>query len=198
MVRLTSEEKLKHFEESAIGRANELSEEMLSEYQASLNKNSREYQDSKNQQALLKVKTEIQNLKRESNISLSREQMNIKRNYIQKMEELTGQLFAEVRDKVENYKKTPEYAQLLERQIREIQKIAGEKEYEICLSPSDGDKCEALRQKTGANLKLSGEAFLGGTRGMLDHQRILVDYSFDSRMRELQDNFTFEGGMSHE
>ncbi|MDD2960007.1 MAG: Archaeal/vacuolar-type H+-ATPase subunit E [Lachnospiraceae bacterium] len=195
---MTSEEKLKHFEESAIGRANELSEEMLSEYQASLNKNSREYQDSKNQQALLKVKTEIQNLKRESNISLSREQMNIKRNYIQKMEELTGQLFAEVRDKVENYKKTPEYAQLLERQIREIQKIAGEKEYEICLSPSDGDKCEALRQKTGANLKLSGEAFLGGTRGMLDHQRILVDYSFDSRMRELQDNFTFEGGMSHE
>ena len=30
---MTSEEKLKHFEDSVIGRANELSREMLKEYQ---------------------------------------------------------------------------------------------------------------------------------------------------------------------
>ena len=41
---MTSEEKLKHFEDSVIGRANELSREMLKEYQESLDKEEEAYQ----------------------------------------------------------------------------------------------------------------------------------------------------------
>ena len=62
---MTSEEKLKHFEDSVIGRANELSREMLKEYQESLDKEEEAYQAEKNQQALFRIKTEIENLKRE-------------------------------------------------------------------------------------------------------------------------------------
>ena len=76
---MTNEEKLKHFEDSVIGRANELSEESLKEFQETLDKEGKEYRDEKNQRALAKIKSEIGNLKRERNSVVARQQIDLKR-----------------------------------------------------------------------------------------------------------------------
>ena len=47
-------------------------------------------------------------------------------------------------------------------------------------------------------MEISEKTFLGGVLGYVDHGRILIDDSFDSRLKELEENFTFEGGISHE
>ena len=86
---MTSEEKLKYFEDSVIGRAGELSDEMLKEYQMSLDQEEEACRERNNQQALTKIKTEIGHLKRECNRSLAREQLNIKRQLTKKNQELT-------------------------------------------------------------------------------------------------------------
>lgn len=195
---MTSEEKLKHFEDSVIGRANELSREMLKEYQESLDKEEEAYQAEKNQQALFRIKTEIENLKREVNTSLAREQLNIKHQMTKRSQELTDLLFAEVKERVEEFRRTAAYEELLEKQIGHIQKIARDRDMEIFISPLDADKQEKLEKATGAKVQTAQEAFLGGVRGYVDHRRMLVDYSFDSRLAELKENFTFEGGTSHE
>ena len=106
---MTSEEKLKHFEDSVIGRANELSREMLKEYQESLDKEEEAYQAEKNQQALFRIKTEIENLKREVNTSLAREQLNIKHQMTKRSQELTDLLFTEVKERVEEFRRTAAY-----------------------------------------------------------------------------------------
>ena len=195
---MTSEEKLKYFEDSVIGRAGELSDEMLKEYQMSLDQEEEACRERNNQQALTKIKTEIGHLKRECNSSLAREQLNIKRQLTKKNQELTEKLFEEAAEKLKAYMDSPEYETLLKAQIGRIQKIAGEREMEIFLSPSDEKHLERLQEAAGVKLSLAPEAFLGGTRGYVDHGRILVDYSFDSRLAELKENFTFEGGISHE
>ncbi len=195
---MTSEEKLKHFEDSVIGRANELSREMLKEYQESLNKEEEAYQAEKNQQALSKIKTEIERLKRDVNTTLAREQMNIKRQLTKRAQELTEQLFEEVRGKLKEYRKTGEYEKLLAKQIRGIQKIAGDRELKIFISPLDQGLCSALKEETKADVQTAEDSFLGGVRGYVDHGRILVDNSFDAKLAELRENFTFEGGTSHE
>lgn len=195
---MTSEEKLKHFEDSVIGRANELSREMLKEYQESLNKEEEAYQAEKNQQALSKIKTEIERLKRDVNTTLAREQMNIKRQLTKRAQELTEQLFEEVRGKLKEYRKTEEYEKLLAKQIRGIQKIAGDRELKIFISPLDHVLCSALKEETKADVQTAEDSFLGGVRGYVDHGRILVDNSFDAKLAELRENFTFEGGTSHE
>lgn len=141
---MTSEEKLKHFEDSVIGRANELSREMLKEYQESLDKEEEAYQAEKNQQALFRIKTEIENLKREVNTSLAREQLNIKHQMTKRSQELTDLLFTEVKERVEEFRRTAAYEELLEKQIGHIQKIAKDRDMEIFISPLDADKQEKL------------------------------------------------------
>ena len=195
---MTNEDKLKHFETSVISRANEQSQEMLRQYQETLDKEEAAYQERQNQQALARIKAEIGHLKRECNSSLAREQLNIKQQLTKKNQELTEKLFEEAAEKLKAYMDSPEYETLLKAQIGRIQKIAGEREMEIFLSPSDEKHLERLQEAAGVKLSLAPEAFLGGTRGYVDHGRILVDYSFDSRLAELKENFTFEGGISHE
>lgn len=195
---MTSEEKLKHFEDSVIGRANELSREMLKEYQEALDKEEEAYQAEKNQEALFRIKTEIAHLKRDVNTSIAREQLNIKRQLTKRTQELTHQLFEEVRQRLEEYRKTEDYEKLLEKQIRNIQKIAGERDMMVYISSLDEGLLPRLETATGAKIQVAEESFQGGVRGYVDHGRILVDHSFDAKLAELKENFTFEGGTSHE
>lgn len=195
---MTSEEKLRHFEDSVIGRAGELSDEMIKEYQASLDEQEKNYCADHNQQALTKIRTEIGRLKRDCNTSFAREQLKIKRQYTERTRELTAQLFDEVREKLQNYRETPEYETLLTEQIKMIREVAGQREVRILISPLDQERKDRLETSAGMKLEVSEHTFLGGVLGYVDHGRILIDDSFDTRLEELQENFSFEGGISHE
>ena len=195
---MTSEEKLKYFEDSVIGRTGELSDEMLKEYQMSLDQEEEACRERNNQQALTKIKTEIGHLKRDCNTAFAREQLEIKRQFTEKTRKLTEQLFDEVTEKLRAYKETEEYEELLTEQIKKIRKIAGERELRILISPLDREKKKMLETSAGAEVEISEKMFLGGVMGYVDHGKILIDDSFDTRLEELRENFSFEGGTSHE
>lgn len=195
---MTSEEKLKHFEVSVIGRANELSQETLRQYQETLEREDEEYKTAQDQQALLRIKTEIGRLKRDCNTALAREQLDIRRQVTRRSQELTEALFEEVRKMLEVYRAADAYRQLLEQQVKDICRIAGTRSREIYLSPSDAAYKEELERSAGTKLLLAEKEFLGGVRGYVDNRRILVDYSFDTKLEHLKEEFTFEGGTSHE
>ena len=195
---MTSEEKLRHFEDSVIGRAGELSDKMLKEYQMTLTQEEEACRAKHNQEALAKIKTEIGHLKRDCNTSLAREQLEMKRQFTKKTGELTRQIFDEVTKKLQAYRETEEYEILLAEQIRKIREIAGDREFRILISPLDGGRKKKLETSEGIEMEISEKTFLGGVLGYVDHGRILIDDSFDSRLKELEENFTFEGGISHE
>ena len=116
---MTTEEKLKHFLDVTVENANAKSVESIEEYKKGLEivfENHKE--DAKRKQAL-QIKLNEENLKKEKNTELSKQQLEIKKELGKKQEELKSLLFHEVENKLEEYMSTPEYDKYLIRHIKE-------------------------------------------------------------------------------
>lgn len=195
---MTTEEKLKHFEESSMERARAQSMEIIAEHQAALNQIENEHKEMKRRQADLQIKTETESLKQSMNMTLSKEQLQIKRRITMQHNELREKLFIEVKAKLEEFMTTPEYEKLLLRQIEKIKAIAGESQVTIYIDPADSFRHAALSAAAGIPVTVSAYSFMGGTRAVLPDRHILIDNSFASRLEEEKDAFSFDGGISHE
>lgn len=194
---LTTEEKLKYFEESTLEQARQQAAAMIDAYTASLAKLEAEHKETITRQAELQLKTESDSLKRENNIALSKEHLKIKRKITQKQNELKAKLFVEIKEELETFMTTPEYEQLLIRQIRAIQKEAASDKVVLYIDPADSDKRTSLMAATGAPITVSQYSFMGGTRAVLQERHILIDNSFATKLAKAQAEFKFDGGAAH-
>ena len=159
---MTTEEKLKHFKAAALEEARQESTAAIEEHRRALEKLFQEHTVDKDRQAALEVKTETDRLKRENNITLSKERLEIKRDISRKQEELKETLFVEVQEKLADYMATPEYQQLLISQIREIMKFAGNEEVTIYIDPADQSCLSSLTAAVNHPLTVSEYSFSGG------------------------------------
>ena len=195
---MTTEEKLKHFEEAAVERARGKNAAAIAEHQAALDQLEAEHRAEKDRQAALQIKTETESLNRSINIALSKEQLQIKRRISQKNDELKDKLFIEIRSRLEEFMATPAYPKLLEKQIREILEIAGDEPVTIYLDPNDQALLLSLNAVSNTAISLSDYSFMGGTRAVLPGRHMLIDNSFETKLEEAQETFTFSGGAIHE
>ena len=168
---MTTEEKLKHFEEAAVERAKAKREAAIAEHQAALEKIEAEHMAETDRRAALQIKTETENLNRSINTALSKEQLQIRREISQKNDELKEKLFVEIKTQLEEYMSTPAYVKLLEKQITAA---------------------------TTTAISVCEYAFMGGTRAVLEERHMLIDNSFETKLTEAKEQFTFSGGVSHE
>lgn len=195
---MTTEEKLKHFEESSLERARAKSLELIAEHQAALEQIEQEHKEIKMRQAKLQIKAETEHLKQQMNMTLSKEQLQIKRRITLQHNELKEKLFTEVRAKLEEFMNTREYERLLISQIHEILSIAGQEQVTIYIDPADSSRHTALQAECRVPITISAYSFLGGTRAVLPDRHILIDNSFATRLEEEKEAFTFDGGTSDE
>jgi len=115
---MTTEEKLKHFEDVCTGNAKEKYDQMICDYTASLEKIQKEHEQNLKHQAELEIQAETEKLRRDINRRLSIAQIDIKRQYSKKQEELRGKIFSELRDRLAVFMESPEYMEMLEAQIK--------------------------------------------------------------------------------
>ena len=195
---MTTEEKLKHFEESSLENAREQATQIISEHKTALEKIKTEHVTAKKRQAALQIKTETESLKRANNMALSKEQLQIKREITKKHNELKEKLFVEVKAMLEDYMSSPAYDKLLVNQMHEIKEIAGEGKVIIYIDPADSSKQLSLGAATNEQVSLSEYSFMGGTRAVLADRHILIDNSFATKLEEAKAEFTFDGGMTHD
>lgn len=195
---MTTEEKLKHFEEAALEEARQKSQKAVEEHRQVLEKLKQEHIVEKDRQAAIQIKTETDKLKRANNMAISKEEIQIKRQISKKHDELKEKLFVEVKQKLDEYMNTPEYQKLLIKEIKEIQKIARGDEVTIYIDPADESMFSSLHAATNISLTLSEYSFGGGIRAVLPGRHILIDNSFSTRLDEMKQEFRFDGGMSHE
>ena len=189
---MTTEEKLKYFEESSLEEARKQASAMIEEYKVNLDKVEKEHKATTLRQSDLQLKTESDNLKRNNNMALSKEQLQIKRKITQK-----EKLFVEVKQLLEDYMTTSAYQQLLIKQIKNIQKEAGSGKLILYIDPADSDKRSSLQVATGAPVTVSEYSFMGGTRAVLQDRNILIDNSFASKLEKLKADFSFNGGATN-
>ena len=167
---LTTEEKLQHFEDICTGDA--------------LKKNARK-------QAALQIAAEKERIARETNKNLSLGQIEIRRSYSRKDEELRGKVFSELRDRLARFMETPKYDALLEAQIKKEKAFAGSSEIHIYIDPSDREKQNLLSLRTDCDIRVSQYPFLGGTRAVIASKNILIDNSFETKLKEAEQDFQF-------
>lgn len=195
---MTIDEKLQHFYEVSLEEAREDAAQAIQEHKKLLSEKLEEHRQLSRQNAEAEVKAETEHVRREVNKALSAEQITLKRDWSKKQEELKEALFGEVSTKIRDFMSTSEYETYLCRKIKEAQDFAENDEIHIFLSSTDKDRLDALTQKTGIPLQVSGEDFIGGIRAEIPHKNILIDNSFAANLDAMRKEFKFDGGMTHE
>ena len=76
----------------------------------------------------MQIAAEKERIARETNKNLSLGQIEIRRSYSRKDEELRGKVFSELRDRLARFMETPKYDALLEAQIKKEKAFAGSSE----------------------------------------------------------------------
>lgn len=193
---MTNEEKLDNFRNMIMKSVRQSSADELDMYQESLDDAFEEYKTMKEQQAEAVIKAERVNLHREMNKTVSLEQIKIRHEYTKQYEERKKDLFAEVKELLAQYMGTPAYEQLLVRQIKKAVKIARGEQVIIYIDPADAVHHASLQKATGAELTVSEYSFEGGIRAVLPQRNVLIDESFQTKIKEAMENFSFEGGNS--
>lgn len=181
--------------------ARKQSNQLIDEYKASLETIFNEHKEEKLRQSELIIKTETESLERNRNKELSNSQLHIRRKITRKQNELKEKLFAEVKELILDYMKTPEYDELLIEQIKSAKTFAKDDEQKnmiIYIDPLDADKKTYLQDKTDVSLTISEYSFLGGTRAIISQRNILIDNSFESRLSQAKADYTFDGGKKHD
>lgn len=165
--------------------------DMIEEYKAQLQKIYEDHKSNAQKKAALQIKMETDSLERSMHKDLSKEQIQIKRELSQKQAELKEKLFDEVQNLLQQYRATPAYKDLLIKQIKAAKNIAQNEKITIYLDPADASDLADLVVKTGIELTVSEYSFLGGTRAVIHSKNILIDNSFESKLSEEKDTFTF-------
>ena len=190
---MTTEEKLQHFLEFCMEDARTRSAKMLDEYTAALEQTFSEHQADAARRAEQQVALESERIEREINKQLSLEQINMKREFGKKQDELKEKLFAELRNKLAAFMKTPEYTKLLEKQILAAKELAGREFITIYIDPADEEKINGLSFQNSADIRVSEYSFQGGTRAVIPSRHILIDNSFQTKLAEAKRDFRFDG-----
>ena len=194
---MNTEEKLQHFYNLSIESAKEDADKLIGAQQNTLNHLFNEHVEAKQRQAKAELKAESDKLKREFNKEISAEQLQIKRQLSEVSDNLKDKLFIEVADKLKAFKETPEYQDMLLRQVGAAVDFAGSDQMNIYIDASDEKYLDILKNKFTAEhiaFYLSKEFFGGGMRAVIRSKNILIDDSFLSLASEEKEKFTFDGG----
>ena len=183
--------KLNHFYDCVIQDATLQSDTIIKEYKEKLEKI---YEDKKAdalQKSRQTLTFEKETLLREKNKTLSLEKNHIRKQITELNDMLKMKLFQDVETRLKEYMKTPDYTELLKKQLSFAKNFAKEEPMTIYINSSDIDKKESLEKASGLTLTESETDFYGGIRAVISSKNILIDLSFLVKLAEEKEKFTF-------
>ena len=196
---MTTDEKLQHFMDICMEDARAKSARLYDEYASALEQTFEEHKKDSTRRLDMQLQGESEKIEREINKKLALAQINIKREMSKRQEELKDMLFVEVRNLLADFMSTPEYAQLLERQIAKAHELAGNKDLIIYIDPADEPLLQSLSLQNREAVKISAYSFSGAMRAVIPDSHILIDNSFETKLEEARRTFQFDlGGNGHE
>lgn len=186
---LALENKIQHFMDISIKNAELQRDSVMEEYEKGLLSLFETHKKEATENALLQEKLEIEDLKRLAYKAYLKESLDIKRTLSLRQKQMAEQVFVEVSEMINSYKKSSEYEDLLLKQIKSTIEISGNEDVVIYVDSEDKHLLDSLSKKSGKDLCLSRYPFGGGTRAVIPSKNILIDNSFDSKIAEAKENF---------
>lgn len=188
------EDKFAYFETQVNQQAQDIIDEQVNQYRATLQKDYDEFVKNTNQEFDAKFANAKKNMRKELNKNISQSQIHLQRDLYLQEEKLKKTLFAEFNDAIQNYMQTDEYRNQLVVMINNLKDYAekNREELVVYINHSDQGMIETLLEETNANIQISDREFLGGVRGVLKDRQVLIDYSFSTLLANVEDSFTIK------
>ena len=181
---MTLEDKLELFYESAVEDARTQSEALISEYEASLEKDFSARRADVKRQMNNTYRVEKEELLRDKNKKLSQAAKDVKRQVLEEEKSYIEILFSLAEKRIREYMSTSGYEDKLAEQILQAKEVADGTELVVYINASDEGKKESLESKTGVELSISAIDFIGGMRAVIRSNNILIDNSFLTKLAE--------------
>ena len=184
---MTIDEKLQHFMDVTTEKVNAENAKQMQEYEQGLEKVYEDYKETALRKSELALKLKEESLKKQMNADLAAEQITIREQTGKLLRELDEKLSYEVKGKLERYMATSAYETYLVNQAREIVKFADGDDVTVYIDPED--ICHKSAISAGANVAVtvSEYSFGGGVRAVISKRGILIDQSFDTKLKEAFD-----------
>ena len=189
---MTLDEKLDQFYHAAIDSATNQNVQIVEEYKKSLQEIYDEYKKEAERKAEALYQGESEKLLQEKNRTLSAESIKLKQKISDKSAELSEKLFAEANEKLKGFINSPDYFNLLCKQISIAMNYANGEDMTIYINPSDEGLKTSLEDKTKASLTISNRDFIGGVRAVIHERNILIDNSFLTKLEELKNSYVIQ------
>ena len=128
-------------------------------------------------------------IERKASKEYTYEQLHIKRKINHKQNELKKKLFDLVEAKLEEFKKTDQYVQLIVRQIKEALYIAGDEELIVYVGEGDENLIEEFYSQCAIKPSISRNINKGGMRAEIPSKNMLIDNTFETKISEAWEKF---------
>lgn len=184
-------EKLDIFYQAAIEAANGQSAAMLDEYRIRYEEDLADYRKTKQEQQRSRERIAQERVRKEANRALSEEMVKLKKEYHRTQEEKKRELFILVEQKLAEYRRSKEYPEWLKRKVKAALELAKGAELRVYIDPEDANLKQELENASGNEILVSAYAFGGGIRAVIPSKHILLDESFDSKLAEEKERFSF-------
>ena len=187
-------EKTEHLQEAAMTEARLRADAIVGQHKDALLKVFYQHKQEAIRQSETRLKAEVTTGRQKLNLATTKAQLELKRELGKTQNELKKVLFEEVEELLFEYMKTEDYVELLVAYIKKAVKFADGAAVTLYINPSDADKKEYLEERTGMNLTVSKEEFIGGVRAVIREKNILIDHAFKGAIEREYNKFLFRGG----
>lgn len=188
---MTTEEKLKHFMDTTTEKVNLQNAKTIEEYEKAMEHILETHKEDAGRKADLQLKLKKESLEKKKNSEIAKRQVKIREKIGRLQGELESRILTEVRGKLERFMGTGEYERYLITLIRQVIEFAGQDEVLIYIDPEDKSKLNSLAAMTNTAILVSEYSFGGGMRAVIRSRNILIDQSFETKLKEIEETFVF-------
>ncbi|GEK88212.1 H+-ATPase subunit E/Vma4 [Alkalibacterium putridalgicola] len=186
------EEKIDFFREMTLKTADEKVTDQLESFEDTLKEALEDHKAEQRNKAAIELDAEKDNLRKESNKHLAQLQLQQQRDLHKKQQQLKEEVFVLAEERVSEFMQTNDYIELLKKQLQEALNLAKGEDITLYIDPVDSDKKNMLEKHLDHDITLSERPFIGGSRGVIQSRKLLIDNSFLKRFEEEKANFSFD------
>lgn len=189
---MDKDEKLSLFRELVFEQIGKNEAEQLASYEASLKKVYEDHKREKISKDKIVLETDKEIVRKERNKQHAQIQLQMQHDLHKEQQKLKEAVFEQVRNRLDEFKKTETYLNLLERQVNQALSIANGEQMDIYVDPDDAEKVVILEERTGHKMTVLDRPFIGGIQGVIQSRNMLVDYTLLKRLEAEYEDFSFD------
>lgn len=187
--------KIDRFLDAVYGAAEAKSGKMIREIDRAGENALREYRAERRRSADAQRRRETQRAAKLSAETMAHDDLRIKRELLARRNAIADEVFAEVRLRVEEYKKTPDYKASLLRDAEKIASVLADgSDPVILISLADEAFASEIAEASGIAVKVDVSVILGGLKGV--SAQLECDCTLDAKLESARKDFEMESGLS--